>query len=99
MLFWFGFMLVYRNMMNPCVHWLQLYILGGYSVIDFLKVAFSVLLLRNVVNRKNKILKEYKNSNNLRKMTVDLFEIRYLPIEFDMANHDDEELQLKSELI
>jgi hypothetical protein len=47
------------------------------------KVVMSLLLLRNVVKRKNVLLEDYSKSFDPSKMIIDLFEIRYLPVEFD----------------
>ena len=68
---------------------LQLYIIGVYPVVDFSLSFLSWFMLRNLIKRKVFLIKE--NSEDIRKkIKVDLFEIRYLPIDFVPGDEDDD---------
>jgi hypothetical protein len=55
------------------------------------KVGLCLLLLRNVVARKDQLIKKYGDEESRPKMLIDLFEIRYLPVEFNSEQREEDE--------
>ena len=95
MCFWWIFMLVKREYLDECVPLHFLFDIGYYSCADVVKVGVSLLLLRNVVGRKHCLIKKYGDEESRPKMEIDLFEIRFLPIEFNSEQREDED-QIKN---
>lgn len=91
MTFWWCFMLIHRSELEECVPMSFLFNLGYYTCADTVKVGLCLLLLRNVVARKDQLIKKYGDEESRPKMLIDLFEIRYLPVEFNSEQREEDE--------
>ena len=60
MTFTWAFMIACKDSLSPCVPHLHLYLLGVYSCCDLFKVIICIIMLRNLVKRKNLMISTFE---------------------------------------
>jgi hypothetical protein len=71
--------------LSPCVPKIHLFLLAVYLASDFFKSILSILMLKNLVKRKSLVINEfmlYGEKELVRKVIIDLFDVRFLPLQF-----------------
>ena len=90
LLMYYGFLFVHVTKLHDNMDKNQLYYIAIYPITDWIMFFLSYCLQRNIMKRRDDLFKQDTISVSLEKKQDDLFDVRYLPVEYVSDEQDDD---------